>query len=292
MIRSMTAFSSATGASHGQTRQWEIRSVNGRGRDVKLRLADLGPAMEARLRKIAADRITRGNVTIGLRYVVDADTGTALDPEALDAALQTLRQVEERATSHGVSLAPTTAAALITMPGVRGAAPAAEPLPEDALDAEFTALMEAFDAMRQAEGAALQAVLSAQVDQIETLTAQAASAAEARRPGMRLALQRALDAAAEGRDIPEDRIAQELALLAVKSDVTEELDRLAAHVVAARDLLGQGGAVGRRLDFLAQEFNREANTLCSKSGDPALTAIGLDLKSVIDQMREQIQNVE
>jgi uncharacterized protein (TIGR00255 family) len=154
-------------------------------------------------------------------------------------------------------------------------------------------LLEEFDAARAAEGAALAGVIGAQIDRIAALTEDAASSADTRAEAQRAALKaniaRVLDAA-EGVD--ETRIAQELALLAVKSDVTEEIDRLRAHVAAARALLATGGAVGRKLDFLMQEFNREANTLCSKAQDAALTAIGLDLKLAIDQTREQVQNVE
>jgi uncharacterized protein (TIGR00255 family) len=143
------------------------------------------------------------------------------------------------------------------------------------------------------EGAALARIVATQIDRIEALTGAARAAAEARRPLMQQALNdnlaRVLAGAAEA---DPQRVAQELALLTVKADVTEELDRLTAHVAAARALLAEGGAVGRKIDFLMQEFMREANTLCSKSGNVDLTRIGLDLKTVIDQMREQVQNVE
>jgi len=163
-----------------------------------------------------------------------------------------------------------------------------------------TALMKTFDAaladfvaMRGTEGAALAEVLAGQLSEIETLVAEAARVVETRRDEQadrtRAALARVMENV-EGAD--EGRIAQELALIAVKSDVTEELDRLGAHVSAARALLAEPGPVGRKLDFLMQEFNREANTLCSKSGSSALTQVGLALKTVIDQMREQVQNVE
>jgi len=158
---------------------------------------------------------------------------------------------------------------------------------------EIPGLIEHFVSMRAQEGDALANVLAGQVTQIETLTAEAAKLAEARRESvaetLRKNLARVLDNAA-GAD--PDRVAQELALLAVKADVTEEIDRLGAHVGAARALLDKGGAVGRKLDFLMQEFNREANTLCSKSQSTELTSVGLALKAVIDQMREQVQNVE
>jgi uncharacterized protein (TIGR00255 family) len=168
-------------------------------------------------------------------------------------------------------------------------------LPEDTvLLAEFDALLADFLASRAEEGRALDRTLLGQIAQMEPLVAQAATLAEARRGTVadRLAEQmRQVLNSAEGAD--PDRLAQELALLAVKSDVTEEIDRLAgAHIPAARALLKAEGPVGRRFDFLMQEFNREANTLCSKSGDAGLTQVGLDLKVVIDQMREQVQNVE
>ena len=158
---------------------------------------------------------------------------------------------------------------------------------------DLPGLIADFNAMRAAEGAALQTVIAAQLDRIAALTAQAKAEADTRREAsaslLRDALARVLSNA-EGVD--ETRLAQELAMLAVKNDVTEELDRLTAHIAAARDLLAEPGPVGRKFDFLMQEFMREANTLCSKAQALALTRIGLDLKTVIDQMREQVQNVE
>jgi uncharacterized protein (TIGR00255 family) len=162
-----------------------------------------------------------------------------------------------------------------------------------ALMADFEALVADFGAARRAEGARIGAVIAQQVERIAALTEAAAEAAEARRPAVQRALNEALARVLEGAaEADPQRVAQELAMLAVKADVTEEIDRLHAHVAAARSLLADGGAVGRRLDFLMQEFMREANTLCSKSGSTELTRIGLDLKTVIDQMREQVQNVE
>ena len=161
------------------------------------------------------------------------------------------------------------------------------------LIADFNALLDDFTSMRASEGAALEAVARDQLSQIDVLTKQAAIAAAARKDqtkaNLKSALLRVVDAAP---DMDEGRIAQELALIAVKTDVTEELDRLRAHITAAHALLDDPKPVGRKLDFLSQEFNREANTLCSKAQSTELTAIGLDLKAVIDQLREQIQNVE
>jgi uncharacterized protein (TIGR00255 family) len=171
--------------------------------------------------------------------------------------------------------------------------PEADPELAPALLADLDALIAEFDAMRAAEGAVLAAALTARIDEIAALVDRAEARLPDRAEQTRAALRRALDAiTAEDSPVDADRLARELALLAVKADVTEEIDRLRAHVQAARDLLGQGGAVGRRLDFLTQEFNREANTLCSKAQYTALTRIGLDLKAVIDQMREQTRNLE
>ena len=147
--------------------------------------------------------------------------------------------------------------------------------------------------MREEEGTALARILGDQLTMVEALVAQAAELAEARRGLMAETLRANLARVMENADGADpDRVAQELALIAVKSDVTEEIDRLRAHVAAARALLDKGGPVGRKLDFLMQEFNREANTLCSKAQNSELTAVGLDLKAVIDQMREQVQNIE
>ena len=162
-----------------------------------------------------------------------------------------------------------------------------------ALEGDFDALLEGLLAMRTSEGAALHTTLAAQIDTVEALHAAACHAVAERTASapdtLKAQVSRVLDTT-DG--IDADRLTQEIALLAVKSDVTEELDRLTAHVAAARSLLDGPGPKGRKLDFLIQEFNREANTLCSKSGTKALTAVGLDLKAVIDQMREQVQNVE
>jgi uncharacterized protein (TIGR00255 family) len=208
--------------------------------------------------------------------------------------LAALNHVQERAFALGVTLGQPNAADVLAQRGVVTAAseaPDAGLLP--ALLADLHELVEDFVVARAAEGAALAAVLSAQVDAVAALTDEAAREAEARRPdaaaNLSAALRRVMD------DLPaldDARLAQELALLATRADVTEEIDRLGAHVVAARALLADDKPAGRRLDFLVQELNREANTLCAKAGSPGLTRVGLDLKAVIDQMREQAQNVE
>ncbi|WP_412505003.1 YicC/YloC family endoribonuclease [Roseovarius sp. SYSU LYC5161] len=292
----MTAFASAKGGDGAHDWAWELRGVNGKGLDVRLRVPDwvegLEPALRARLAKVLA----RGNVTLSLKVQTRAESGPlAVNAAALEAALDAVTQAEARATARGMSLAPLTAADVLGMRGVMETAAAPEATAElaAALLADFDALLETFVDMRQREGAALEEVLTRQLADITRLTDDAAAAAEARRSRMADALQKALARVSENAPaVDEARVAQELAVLSVKSDVTEEIDRLRAHVEAARELLATGSPVGRKLDFLSQEFNREANTLCSKAQDPNLTAVGLNLKSVIDQMREQVQNVE
>jgi len=299
MIKSMTGFAATTGAGLGWNWGWEMRGVNARGLDVRLRLPDWIDGLEAALRGRIKGRVARGNVTISLRMQRDPSAEEpGPDDETLDRLLAALRRIEARAAeAHGLKLAPTSAAQVM---GLRSGTEAAgrpegiETAPlREMLETEFSALVDAFDAMRTEEGAALAAVIGAQLDEIEALTEQAAAAAAGRRDKMAETLRDNLARVLENADGADpDRVAQELALMAVKADVTEEIDRLRAHVEAARGLLAAGGPVGRKLDFLTQEFNREANTLCSKAQDVALTRIGLDLKAVIDQMREQVQNVE
>lgn len=296
MVNSMTGFAARRGEGAGAAWSWEIRSVNGRGLDLRLRLPEGIEGLEPAVRAELGRRLHRGTVSVTLRLERTAAAGAiGVDPAALRAALGALAAVEAAAEEAGLPLAPSTAAAVLALPGVmlRAAPEAESEALRAALMADFAELLEAFLAARAAEGAALAAVLAGQIDRIEALADEAAAAAEARRgeaaEALRAAVARILGATEA---VDPARLAQELALLAVRTDVTEELDRLAAHVAGARALLAEGGPVGRRLDFLAQEFNREANTLCSKAGNAALTRIGLELKAVIDQFREQVQNLE
>jgi uncharacterized protein YicC (UPF0701 family) len=259
MIHSMTAFATRRGghAAHGWS--WDLRGVNGKGLDLRLRVPDWIEGLEAGLRARLTTALGRGNVTVTLR-VQSAVEGTSvgLQSAALDAVLDAMAEAEARAMARGITLAPANAADVLALRGVLDVAvpdPDTAALGRAILD-DFEAVLESFIAMRASEGAALA---------------------------------RVIDMAEEA---DPARIAQELALLSVKLDVTEEIDRLRAHVAAARALLAQGSPVGRKLDFLAQEFNREANTLCSKAQHAGLTEIGLALKTVIERMREQVQNVE
>ncbi len=292
----MTGFASAQGELAPYRWVWDLRSVNAKGLDLRLRVPDWIEGLEAALRAQLAKSVIRGSVSLSLRVQRDeANAAASLNVDQLNAVLIAMAEVEAQAMERGLSLAPSKASDIVALRGVMDASAA----PEDTsalsaqLQADFAALVSAFVDMRRAEGQALERVLQDQLTQIETLTVAAAERAEVRKADvaqtLRSNLARVLDNS-EGAD--PDRVAQELAILAVKSDVTEEIDRLHAHVGAARDLLGAGGSVGRKLDFLMQEFNREANTLCSKAQSSDLTKIGLELKAVIDQMREQVQNVE
>jgi uncharacterized protein (TIGR00255 family) len=292
----MTAFASGKGGfgPHGWT--WELRSVNSKGLDLRLRVPDWLDGLEAALRAELGKAVTRGSVTLALRVSRDGDEGTvALNAATMSTVLDALSEIEAEALARGMTLAPSRASDLLGLRGMlEASAGADDPAPLVArIRREFPALVAQFIAMRESEGAALEAVLRGQIDEIDALTRQAGEIVEGRRAAMAEALRESLARvmeSAQGAD--PDRVAQELAILAVKSDVTEELDRLAAHVDAARELVSAGGPIGRKLDFLMQEFNREANTLCSKSQNRELTALGLELKAVIDQMREQVQNVE
>ncbi len=297
---SMTAFATTRGQGQGGLSAlnwvWEVRSVNGKGLDLRLRLPDSIDGLEAAVRAELTRRIGRGNVTAGLKLTrATGCEALRVNSAALTAALHAVAQVQAVAASNGLDLAPLRATDLLAL---RGVTETAAPEETDgaallaALMADLGAALDDFEAMRRAEGQALADILTAQLDRIAALVIEARDLAEARRPRVAEALRAALARVAEAADADPARVAQELALLAVKSDVTEELDRLTAHVAAARALLAQGGAMGRKFDFLSQEFNREANTLCSKSADVALTALGLELKHLVDQMREQVQNLE
>lgn len=296
MLQSMTGFAAGQGGYQSFSWSWELRGVNAKGLDLRIRVPDWIEGLEAELRRQAGSRLKRGNVTINLRLARDEATGgQRLNTAQLDVVLEAMAGIEHEAMARGISLGPSTAAEIVALRGMLEqdetlADPAA--LREEILK-DFQDVLTSFCEMRAGEGASLLTVLGGHVDEIETLVAQAEAAAEARRPRAREALKAAMAAVLDNADgVDEARLAQELALIAIKADITEEINRLRAHVTAARELISREGSVGRKLDFLMQEFNREANTLCSKSNDSALTAVGLDLKAVIDQMREQVQNVE
>jgi uncharacterized protein (TIGR00255 family) len=295
VLASMTGFARSQGESGTTSWIWELRSVNGRGLDIKLRLPAGLDALEPALRDAAAKVLRRGNVSGTLTMKREAATGLTADPVAL-----------ERVKDLAIALAdeipgalPPRAELLLALPGVMRAV-SAQDGPED-LQAELRSSMQAgfaealagLAAARAAEGAKLAQIAAALLDEILSLHGEA-SAAASTQPALHKArlMAQLAELLAASPALPEDKIAQEVALLATRSDVREELDRLAAHLSAARDLLAEATGVGRKLDFLMQEFNREVNTLCSKSSSLPLTGIGLKLKAAVEQLREQVQNIE
>ncbi|MEY4697267.1 MAG: hypothetical protein RIT14_1695 [Pseudomonadota bacterium] len=299
MTISMTGFAARKGQGAGHSWAWDIRSVNGKGLDLRLRVPDWIDGLELALRSEIGRAVQRGNLSLTLKVardgLSDGAEGLRVNTPALASVLAALSAVETAAMAAGVTLAQATAADVLAVRGVLDTSAAEEDTSRlcAAILADLPPLLADFTAMRAAEGAALHAVILAQLDRIDALTTAAEIEAEARRDAAATALREALaKVLAQADGVDETRLAQELAMIAVKTDVREELDRLHAHVAAARALLAEAGAVGRKFDFLMQEFMREANTLCSKAQALALTRIGLDLKTVIDQMREQVQNVE
>jgi uncharacterized protein (TIGR00255 family) len=289
-IASMTGFARADAARGDRHWVWELRSVNGRGLDVRCRLPSGFDALDAPARAAVAERFRRGNITVNLTEVRDQKPRLRINREALD---QVLALVEE--LKGTVAATPPQLDGLLALPGVMERAETDED-PASFTDLLLSRLGEAVEglkAMRGAEGERLASLALAHIDEIERLTDAARATAATQPAAITERLTQQLTALLGQSPLPgADRLAQEAALLASKADVREELDRLAAHVAAARALIQTGGAVGRKLDFLCQEFNREANTLCSKAADVELTRIGLDLKVAIEQLREQVQNIE
>lgn len=290
----MTGFGRAAGTAGVWTYQWELRSVNGKGLDVRLRVPSGMDALEQQVRNLAAGMLKRGNVQVSLQLSCEEPSvELRINPNALFAAVEAAQQVSDAMGD------PVSADAVLAMRGVVEAVSVeADPEAIEARDEQLlqaaAAALEALVANRREEGRRLAAVVTAQLDRIEALTAEASAnpsrTPEAIRAKLAQQVER-LSGASPALD--PDRLHQEAMLLAVKADIQEELDRLASHVEAARELLAANGEpVGRKFDFLAQEFNREANTLCSKSADAALTRTGLELKNTIDQLREQVQNIE
>ncbi len=290
---SMTGFARNESTTDSGAWVWELRSVNGRGLDLRFRLPPGFDALEAPLREAAGRVLKRGNVTANLTVRREDAQRLAPDPAALEQALRLAQELRARIPD----CPPIRAEAVLALPGVLRPA-SADPAefadaPHAELRAGFERALAGLAAARREEGARIGATLVTLLQEIADLREQAAADAAGQPAAQRarmLELVRAL--LTEVPALPEERIAQEVALLAARSDVREELDRLSSHIAAARTLLAEAGPVGRRLDFLVQEFNREANTLCSKSASAALTATGLRLKAAIEQLREQVQNIE
>jgi uncharacterized protein (TIGR00255 family) len=293
-LSSMTGFARGHGVSGPYAWAWEIKSVNGKGLDLRLRIPSGWDAIEVPVRTRAAETLTRGSIQAGLTVERSgAQPVVRVNAAVLDAVLSTVRQL-----SGKIEAAPPSLDGLLALKGVIEVSDSEESEDERrgaeaAVIVGFAEVIAALGEMRRHEGAALGRVLAARLGDIAGL-AKRAEGAPGRRPEAikaRLAEQIATLLAQSDRFDP-DRLHQEAIMIATKADVREELDRLEAHVAQAQHLITQGGAVGRRLDFLAQELNREANTLCAKANDVELTNIGLELKAAVEQFREQVQNVE
>ena len=293
-IKSMTGFARADGAVGNLSWHWEVRSVNGRGLDIRLRVPPGFEGLEPRIREILGKRIARGSLTVNLGVRrAHGQAQIQLNEIALKQVLEAVDRLRQ-----AVPAGPPSAEALL---GIKGVLELVEPEESDAeatarAEAMLANLGEALDGMvraRAEEGRRLQAVVADQLATIEKLVAVVehlpARAPEAIRQRLTEQVGRLMET---GATFDEGRLYQEAALLATRADAEEEIKRLTAHISAARELLQSQEPAGRRLDFLAQEFNREANTLCSKSNDVDTTRAGLELKAVIDQMREQVQNIE
>lgn len=286
----MTGFARVEGGEGALSWVWEARSVNGKALDLRCRLASGHERLEPVARAELARRFKRGNVTIGLTISRAAGASAyAINRPFLEEVLAVARSAD-----------PETPPRIDALLAVRGVV---EPVTGDGeadaeasaglIERDLRALLDRLAEARAEEGRRLASALSGHMEKIESLVAEAAATAAAQPEALKERLRTQVAALLDvSPALPEERLAQEAALLILKADVREELDRLVAHIAQARQILGSGEPSGRRLDFLCQEFNREANTLCSKSSDVALTRIGLDLKATIDQFREQVQNIE
>ena len=293
-ISSMTGFARSSGEHQGLFWQWEIKSVNGKALDVRLRLPPGFEALETPVRAALAGAFRRGNLQVSLSVSGQIGRETVrLNEEILDRLVRAGEALRERIGGEALR-----ADVLLSIKGVVEVASVPEEEAEveqrnAAMLASFGEALTALGVARREEGARLHAVISAQVGRIAELSeaarANPSRSVEAIRARLAEQVSRLMET---GAGLDPDRLHQEAVFAYTRADIQEELDRLASHVEAAQALLASHDAIGRKFDFLAQEFNREANTLCSKASDRTLTAIGLDLKTLIDQMREQVQNIE
>jgi uncharacterized protein (TIGR00255 family) len=293
-LSSMTGFARSHGASGSYAFEWELKSVNAKGFDLRLRLPQGWDELDAHAKKRAGELLSRGTVYANLNVKrANATSTVRINEDVLNAVVKVAHQLAGKIDA----VAPSIDGLL----GIKGVIEVVEPeSSEDEDKAAKAAAAKAFDealdnlvAMRRREGTSLGQILIQRLDEVEVL-AKRAEAAPGRKPdAVRARLAEQVAALLETTDrFDADRLAQEALLIAAKADIREELDRIASHLAQARELIGKGGPVGRRLDFLAQEFHREVNTTCSKSNDLELTNTGLEMKSVVEQFREQVQNLE
>jgi len=295
-VSSMTGFARAEGEADGISWVWELRSVNGRALELRLRLPPGFEPLEQQLRAALGQRCRRGNVSATLSVTRLVPPAIRVNGPMLDQLVALVRHVSGD-IAKDTDIAPPRLDGLLA---VRGIIETVEDDPEPVIEARRAAVLagwsQALDrlaAARAEEGARLDSLLAGQRARLAALVDEAAASAAAQPAAIRTRLEALLaELSALAPPIPEERVAQELAMLVTRADVREELDRLHAHIAQAGELLARGDAIGRELDFLCQELNREANTLCSKSADIELTRIGLSLKAAIEQFREQVQNLE
>jgi uncharacterized protein (TIGR00255 family) len=294
VLSSMTGFARSHGASGPYAFEWELKSVNAKGLDLRLRLPPGWDELEAFAKKRAAEVLSRGTIYVNFNVKrTNAQSAVRVNEDVLASIV--------RVAGTLASTIDAVAPSIDGLLGIKGVIEVVEPEADEAEDkAAKDAAAVAFDValtalldMRRREGSALGQVLLQRMDEIEQL-AKRAEAAPGRRPeAVRARLAEQIAALLETSDrFDPDRLNQEALLIAAKADIREELDRIASHAAQARDMIAKGGPVGRRLDFLAQEFNREVNTCCSKSNDIELTNTGLEMKNVVEQFREQVQNLE
>ncbi|WP_081826231.1 YicC/YloC family endoribonuclease [Candidatus Phaeomarinobacter ectocarpi] len=290
----MTGFGRADGSRADWRWHWELKTVNARGLDIRMRMPNGLEPLEQGLKKSLQAKLKRGAVQV----FINIERENAGADVRVNAALAAKLMADLKELATGLGTQPPTLDAVL---GIRGVVEVAEPdTDEDETAARLAAVAATFDeaveslvSARTDEGAKLQTILESVLTEIAQLVARADALAVVAPEAIRSRLEaQVTELLADRAEMPEERIIQEVAMLAGKADIREELDRLRAHIAQARTLLAEGISVGRKLDFLAQEFNREANTLCSKSSDTELTRIGLDLKAAIEQLREQVQNVE
>jgi uncharacterized protein (TIGR00255 family) len=293
-LSSMTGFARSHGASGPYVFEWELKSVNAKGFDLRLRLPPGWDELEALAKKRAAEQLSRGTVYANLNVKrANALSSVRINEAVLDGVIKVATQLAGKIDAVAPSIDGLLA--------IKGVIELVEPESDEEEDkAAKAAAVAAFDealtglvAMRQREGTSLGEILSQRMAEIEALAKKAEMAPGRKPEAIRVRLAEQIAALLETSDrFDADRLNQEALLIAAKADIREELDRIASHVAQTRELIGKGGPIGRRLDFLAQEFHREVNTCCSKSNDIELTNTGLEMKNVVEQFREQVQNLE
>lgn len=293
-LSSMTGFARGHGVAGAYSWAWEVKSVNSKGLDLKLRLPPGWDAIEPPVRSRAAETLARGSVFANLTVSREGVPPVArVNEPVLAAVLGAIRGLTGK-----VEAAPPTLDGILSLKGVIEVTEAEESederrAAEAAIVKGFAQAMDGLVGMRHAEGQALGKLLAARLGEIAALAARAEAAPGRKAEAIKARLAEQVATLMESSQrFDADRLHQEAILLATKADIREELDRLAAHVAQARKLLADGGPIGRKLDFLSQELNRESNTLCAKANDVELTNIGLELKAVVEQFREQVQNLE